>query len=337
MLESNRSLDSPALRPELFTTVGKHNPIVRVGIAEQAGEVTHFLPFVRTTGLAPLAGPVPICDYQALISAPGSQIDLRHFLRAIGVKGWTFDHLVGEPPGIAQVATVATHPSHRVVMPAGFEPYAAGLRSADRSMKHLRAAGKTLARDHGQPTFRLDSRNAQVLDAIFQWKEARFVDGATPPWIRAALHDLFLLRTAEFSGVLSTLECGEQLVAAHFGIRSGTTLYYWFPAFNIAFGKYRPGWLLLLNLLENMHALGCDTLDMGPGGEKYKSYFANASLPLSAGLLALPSVINFGRATFRSVDAAVRMNPLARRILRPAARIVRQVLGDRPQRPPSDG
>src|SRR5262249_12618687 len=128
----------------------------------------------------------------------------------------------------------------------------------------------------------------------------------------------------DFAGMLAALYVGDQLAAAHFGIRSDGTLYYWFPAFNPKFAKYSPGWLLIVFLLRHLREIGCDTLDFGPGSEKYKEYFANAAIPVRRGFVELPSVVNLGRATWRSINGLVRGSTTARFLLRPVINRVRR-------------
>ncbi|HEX8847935.1 MAG TPA: GNAT family N-acetyltransferase [Gemmatimonadaceae bacterium] len=322
-LASNALLSSPLLQPEIYRIIGRHYPRAMVAVADDAHGKA-FLPFARGLRLASFAESIPLCDYQTVVAPTGARIDLRALLRAAGLQTWTFDHLLANDALVGQTVTTYSEPSRRVVIPRGYEAYAQELKSAGKSGRNVRTKLNLLARDHGPLTFRMDSRDPRALHEVLEWKAARFEGGPAPAWIRRTLEDLLATREASLTGVLSTLHAGDSLVAAHFGVRSGTTLYYWFPGFNPGYGKYTPGWLLLLHMLQQLESLGCDMLDLGPGGENYKDYFSNSQVIVHRGHVELPTAVNFARATWRSVDRVVRTHPLSRAVLRPIARVLRR-------------
>ena len=194
-----------------------------------------------------------------------------------------------------------------------------------RSMRNTENKLRLLNRDHGEIRFVSNCTDNAVLSAIFDWKAQRFNSGKSiTPWVQNAVEALYGMRTADFSGMLSALYAGDRLVAAHFGIRSDSTLYYWFPAFNPEFGRYTPGWLLIYFLLENLSMMRCNVLDFGPGGEKYKEYFENSAISVHRGFVELPSILNLGRATWRQAHGMARGSRTARLLLRPVINIMRR-------------
>jgi CelD/BcsL family acetyltransferase involved in cellulose biosynthesis len=317
-------LQSPVLRPELFRIVGRHYPRAHVAVFRDEQGLAGFLPLDRHPVFGSMAGSIPICDYQDAVLRPGCTTSLPALLRAASVKTFQFEHLLVPPGPGPEASVVFTRYSKRIHIAPTYEDYLASLKANGKSMKNTTTKLRLLGRDHGQVVFSEDSRDAQILDTLLEWKAQRFNQGKpVDPWISRALHEIFETRTPDFTGVLGSLHAGGQLVAAHFGVKSGRVLYYWFPAFNTAFSKYTPGWLLVESLLRTASNLGCDTVDLGPGGEPYKDYFANVQIPVSGGHVELPGAINLARRTYRALRSGVRSNRAARSILRPLRQLLR--------------
>jgi CelD/BcsL family acetyltransferase involved in cellulose biosynthesis len=209
-------------------------------------------------------------------------------------------------------------------MREGFDSYLAETASMGKSMRKQKTNLRLLNRDHGKIRFVADSRDDAALSAIFDWKAQRFSAGKRTPWVESVIEALYATRTPDFSGILSTLYAGDRLAAAHFGVRSDRTLYYWFPAFNPEFGRYTPGWLLIYLLLQHLESIKCDILDFGPGGEKYKEYFANSAILVHRGYVELPSLLNLGRATWRYAHGVASGSKTARFFLRPVINAMRR-------------
>jgi CelD/BcsL family acetyltransferase involved in cellulose biosynthesis len=241
---------------------------------------------------------------------------------------WTFPSLIGPAEVVSQTTTLVSTVSRRVVMAQGFAGYLAEMSSLGKSIGkkggELPTKLRLLNRDHGEVRFVSDCRDNAVLAAIFDWKAQRFNAGKRTRWVESVVEALYGMRTADFSGVLSALYAGDRLVVAHFGVRSDRTLYSWFEAFNPEFGKYTPGRLLIYFLLQYLPAMECDVFDLGPGGEKFKEYFNNSTIPVHQGFVELPSMLNFGRATWRYTHGVARRSKAARFFLRPVINFMRR-------------
>src|SRR5207248_8103260 len=130
--------------------------------------------------------------------------------------------------------------------------------------------------------------------------------------------------TPRMAGVLSCLYADDELVAAHFGMRSGAVLHSWFPAYTPSLNRYSPGLVLLRMVLEAAPAHGVEVFDLGPGTESYKSRFANATLEVGAGWVAATRTSDLARRVSDRSWSAVLHSPLYRRAHR-----LRQRLGFR--------
>jgi CelD/BcsL family acetyltransferase involved in cellulose biosynthesis len=316
---------SPNLRPEVIRTIGQFNPRVFVGFEEGRDGASLFFPFERPTRLRSFAGPVAMCDYQAFIAPVGHPIVVSDLMQRWKLGTWTFENLIAPAEIVKQTTTLVSTVSRRVVMCEGFAGFLAEIAGMGKSMRKQKTNLRLLKRDHGEVRFVSNCRNDAVLSAIFDWKAQRFnVGRSVAPWVQSVVEALYNTRTADFSGMLSALYAGDRLVAAHFGIRSDKTLYYWFPAFNPEFGRYTPGGLLIYFLLQYLASIGCEVLDFGPGGEKYKEYFKNSTIPVHQGFVELPSILNLGRATWRYAQGAARGSRTARFFVRPVINFMRR-------------
>jgi CelD/BcsL family acetyltransferase involved in cellulose biosynthesis len=81
-------------------------------------------------------------------------------------------------------------------------------------------------------------------------------------------------------GHLSALFIGETIVSAHIGYTGRGSFYYILPAYDTAYARYRPGHLLLRELVDRSAQQGDETFDFGVGDEPYKQTWANHRLPL---------------------------------------------------------
>jgi CelD/BcsL family acetyltransferase involved in cellulose biosynthesis len=84
------------------------------------------------------------------------------------------------------------------------------------------------------------------------------------------LHRLLDAGGIEFGGMLSAIYAGPRLLAAHFGLRAGPVLHWWFPVYVAEFARLSPGWLLLRAIIDSATDLGLARIDLGRGDDEYK-------------------------------------------------------------------
>jgi CelD/BcsL family acetyltransferase involved in cellulose biosynthesis len=105
-------------------------------------------------------------------------------------------------------------------------------------------------------------------------------------WALALLDDLRRGSAEGCRGTLSALWAGDQLVAAHLGIRNQHVIHWWFTAYDASYEQYSPGAVLLLRLIEESARLGMRRLDLGRGKEEYKASFQSGAIALAEGAIA---------------------------------------------------
>jgi CelD/BcsL family acetyltransferase involved in cellulose biosynthesis len=316
--QSQPAFSSPCFRPELLTAVAASNPKVHVAVVEDSRYGVAFLPFERDR--FPVARPVFLTDYQALITPDPAAWDATAVLRACRLYAWDFSAMPAPRPRMKDARLIAAHRSPVMDLSRGYEAYRADLRARGNSLRNLENKARWLARDHGALRFVPRCRDRELLHRLLAWKAQRFTaNDSYPASVVRPLETILACDREVFEGVLSALFAGDRPVAAHLGMRSGTTFHYWFGAYDPELSRYAPGLILLDFLARHAGEFGTRTIDLGPGGEKYKEYFENASIELWSGSVARPYVAA-GRSALQLLGNAVRSSPALHRALRPVVR-----------------
>jgi CelD/BcsL family acetyltransferase involved in cellulose biosynthesis len=87
----------------------------------------------------------------------------------------------------------------------------------------------------------------------------------------------------DFGGLLTVLRAGNQPVALHLGLRSRTVWHYWTTAYEIAFARYSPGLVMLVEMIKSAESMGFKAIDLGKGDLRYKRRLRNFEVPLAEG------------------------------------------------------
>jgi CelD/BcsL family acetyltransferase involved in cellulose biosynthesis len=301
---------------------------VRVVVAETGGAITALLPLQR-----PGAGPArpvgwPAADFQGPILAAGTTVDPAALVAASGARSFAFDHLLDEPAGFAPYVEVR-RPSPYLEVTGGLEGYLgrAGKSGRDNMGQARRRANKA-GRELGPVRFEPCSTDPAVLDQVIELKRGQYratgaKDYFAGPGRRELLHHLLGIKDPEFGGILSTVRAGDRLLAAHFGLRSGPVLHWWFPVYDPELGGYAPGWILLRELTQAAPDLGFARIDLGRGEDEYKRRAMTGETLVCTGLVTTGSVRRELRRARVATETAVRSSPLMP-VLRGAVRRLRQ-------------
>lgn len=275
VMQLNAALGNPFLSPEFAVAVGRFRPGARVAVLSEGPTVTGFFPFEkRKLGVGVPIG-AGLTDCQGLVHAPGFEWDPRELLRGCGISVFQFDHLAQEQRPFGRYVT-ATAPSPVIDLADGFEAYQAKLMvKSPQFCRDVARRGRKLGREAGPLRFVVDSRDGAALRSLLAWKSDQYrrtgrADRFARPWITGLIEELLVTSGSHFSGLFSVLYAGDVAVAAHFGIRSGSVLAHWFPAYDTRFSKYSPGLIQHLRMIEDTAAIGISLIDMGKGAKRYK-------------------------------------------------------------------
>lgn len=324
---THRGLWSPFFSPEFTLAVGAARSDARVAVLSEAGETWGFFPFhVCRSGIGkPIGG--PISDYQGVIADPARVFDAGALLAACGLSTYDFNHLPSTQASLRRGALHVAASPH-IDVSAGYQAYVAeqSKKSKDHFKKFERRLRK-MERELGPVRLEVHDDSAAAWDTVVAMKNASYrrmgvgsiLDVA---WVARTLAEIRATRSAPFAGMLSTLYAGDRPVAAHFGMRSATTLHWWFNTYDHELRAYAPGLALLLLLAQRAPSEGLSIIDFGRGDEDYKLTFANGTTELCEGSIELPRSLP---GTLRLAQKA-GVRAMAQLPLGPYASLPRRVL-----------
>jgi CelD/BcsL family acetyltransferase involved in cellulose biosynthesis len=171
-------------------------------------------------------------------------------------------------------------------------------------------------REFGQMRFEFEDTTAGRLSELLRHKRAQYLRTGKGDWLaprgRQALIETLAQSNAEdCRGTLSTLWFGETWAAMHFGLRSLSTLHYWFPVYNPELSQFAPGRLLLRNIILSAAANGITVIDRGLGESQAKQDFPSDRQLFYSGAWHRPGLRSLTYRALQSVRWRV-MDPLTK-------------------------
>ena len=296
----NPELASPFYAPEFTLAVGAVRNDLSIAVIEAGQNNIAFFPFHRLSlGRGRPVG-YTLSDYHGLIAKPSFVIKLPELMKACGLYYFPFDHMPQSQLAFAPYA-IGMGRSPVMDIRGGIDAYHARLAQQQGvgTAGVVRDVGvrlRRMERGLGPIRFEPNSRDHAVFEELFRWKSAQCLskwkaraDPFAVGWIRDCLERVFAAQEREFSGILSALYAGDSLVAAHFGIQSGSVCHWWFPSYDSAFAYFSPGLALLHSLARAGSAMGVDLIDLGRGDHDYKLRFMTDAISLMEGFVCRPT------------------------------------------------
>lgn len=321
----NPMLDSPYFHPGFAGAVHASGRAVRVLVGHgPTGEVESLFPVHRDGAVLRPVG-WPGADFQGPILAPGAAYPVGALL-GDGVRALEFDHLLRTAAEFEPWIT-GSRPSPYVDTAGGLDGYLArASKSGKDNMGQARRRTAKAEREIGPVRFVADSLDEGDLARVIELKRAQYSatgarDYFAEPGRRELMTSLLRTRGTDFGGILSTLHAGDQLLAAHFGIRSGGVLHWWFPVYDPAYAGLAPGWMLLRELVTAAPRLGFTRIDLGRGDDEYKRRAKTGETPVCQGMVTRSSVRRALRAARESLVSAAKESPLGPQLRRVVRRI----------------
>lgn len=313
---SNPGLDSPYFHPGFTAAVAESRPGVRVIVGEDRhGVPASFLPVQVDKRIWRAAG-APAADFQGPVCASGVDFDIASALRASGASRYEFDHMRDGIPGL-EPWVLGQQPSPYLDVTGGIEGY---LERASRSgrdkVAEARRLSRKVEREHGTVRFVAQAADSALLDSVIAMKRRQYADTGSRDYFAdpqhvALMHRLLSHSDADFGGLLSAVYAGPHLLAAHFGLRAGPVLHWWFPVYDPAFGRFSPGWILLRAVTEAAPQLGLERIDLGRGVDDYKRRAMTGYQIVSQGAVIHGALRHQAVLGQRRIVAAVKSSRLA--------------------------
>lgn len=328
---SNPALDSPYFHPGFAAAVAATRSDVRVVVGEDVlGRVTSFLPVQFDKRACRPAG-FPAADFQGPICAPGARFDIAQAVSACGASAYQFDHLRDGIAGFERW-TFGRQPSPHIDTSEGMDGYLARASRGGRDkVAEARRLTRRALREHGSVRFVAESPDVALLDTVIALKRRQYAATGSPDYFARAEHvrllrRLLLARGTDFGGMLSAVYAGPNLLAAHFGLRAGPILHWWFPVYAPEFSRLSPGWLLLCSVIDAAPDLGLERIDLGRGVDEYKRRAMTGHQIVCQGAVIRNPLRRRAALARRTALTTLRSSPAAP-ALRRAARYARRQAG----------
>ena len=275
--------DSALLSPEFAHIVSNVRDDVRIIRINEGDALRAVMPVhLRPDGLARPLG-TPFADYSGPVLSSKLEHSLSDVLQMTGIAAfaspavpdpWSRVHC--RDAGMQDDETVYSH----VIRASGDN--ADSLLETQRAQhskrfKNVRRLRNQLEREAGPVRFEWGNPDAKALEALYQYKSEQFRQSGYVDLIHATKARELLDAVARGPyAFMTSLWIGENLISGHFGVRVGAAFHPWIAAFNPAFAHFSPGNILLLSVLEQIHAMDLRIYDLANGHDHYKKYFANA-------------------------------------------------------------
>jgi len=288
--QADPALDSPLFQPEFTQAVAAVRDDVEVAVLEEAGEFVGFFPFERSQGNVgrPVAG--SLADMQGIILRSNIELDAAQLIRACGLTTWQFDHLIASQR-LFQPYHAFIDDSPYINLSAGYDAYKTERRASGSSLiTQAERKGRKLAREVGPLRLEWNTDYPNTLSQLVAWKREQlqrrsFVDPYGADWVNGLLERICETQTDRFAGVLTALFAGEQMIAAHLGMRGDAVLSSWIPAYDHQLARYSPGLVLHVEMAKHAATIGIERIDLGRGYNDMKSGLASAAIPVAVGCI----------------------------------------------------
>ncbi len=312
------ALANPFLAPEYAIAVGDARPHARVAVLEDG----YFAFEAHRSGVGLPLG-AGLSDQQAVIGR--TNVQARELAARCGLHAQRFEHVPQRllPDGVQRVVR---YPSPVLDLSDGYAAFFEGRRRSSKSLvPTMMRKRRKLEREIGPVRFVFASDDRTVLRDIMRWKSERYAElGAWDRFAEAAtiaLVDRLHSTTAPgCSGTLSVLYAGDQVAAAHFGLRSELVLTSWFPTYNPALGGYSPGLLLHFLMAEAAADRGIVAFDLGAGEFGYKDVLSTTDEVLVRGWAFSATAAGIGRraatAPAHGIRTLTARSPRVRAVLK---------------------
>jgi CelD/BcsL family acetyltransferase involved in cellulose biosynthesis len=277
----NAHLRNPFFRPEFTLTVAAERDDVEVAIWEQSGEPVGFLPFERSGANVgrPIGSHINL--FQGAIARSDVDWSPREIVRAAGLRGWRFDHLLATQTAFTPFQC-AVADSPYLDLSQGFEHYRKSRgKSAANFISHIMQKDRKAGRELGDVRLEINRANRATLARLLSWKidqcrQRKRTCIYEVEWV-VRLHERLLdYSTDDFAGSLFSLYMGDRLASAFFCLRSGNVLQGSILGFDAELGPYAPGLVLLMRVAQAASSLGITRIDLGSGEDEYKHKLASA-------------------------------------------------------------
>ncbi|MFZ6707674.1 GNAT family N-acetyltransferase [Undibacterium sp. TC9W] len=296
----NSIYDSPYYSSAFTSIIANARDDTSILVVEDAGRIVAIWPFHALSSFSAVSIGDFLADYQGPVCEVSLDLRIADALRAMQCRYFSFNHMPSALGKFSQYAWIHSH-SHILDLTGGFDVYAQRLTEMrDASLlKKVATNERKLSKKFGELRFELQSSSDTDFAALIAGKRDQFQrtvgaehDIFRLDWVRQVMDEIRAANAPDFAGLLSTLYAGDTLIAAHFGMRSGKVMHYWFPWYHTDFAEHSPGLILLTQCARHAAQTGITTIDLGRGDQPYKLRFATGANQLCEGAVSSPAILS---------------------------------------------
>ena len=312
---ADSAVDNPSFCPEFMQLAASVRDDVEVAVLRDGAKPVGFFPFHRSPRNVGLPIGAVLTDMHGLVVADGVAWDPMQLIRGCNLAAWEFDHLVAsQQPFAPYIQCVEDSPY--MDLSDGYDAYIEDLRSrGSSSVKRARSKARKIEREVGPLRLEMVDPDPAAFDAVIRWKRQQIADWNcqdiySEPWVVEMLRAACQTRTDEFSGMVSSLYAGDELIAVLIGTRCRHVLSSWIPTLNPEFKKYSPGVLLHIELARQAVEEGVRRIDLGRGANQMKTSLRSGGIPLALGAVDRRPINRFIRHGWYKTRDLVYATPL---------------------------
>ncbi|HKT54998.1 MAG TPA: hypothetical protein VJP88_11150 [Caulobacteraceae bacterium] len=166
-------LASPFLSPRWALAVERvgegRRGRIQVCVLRDGGKAVGFF-VARVVGATAMPVGAPMCDYQALVAAPGVGVASKDLLDALGVQRLDFCHMLADRAPFAAYER-GQCASYQLDLSQGYDAYAAARREAGSGViKDIDKRRRKVEREVGPVTFVARSADDAAFEQLLAWK-----------------------------------------------------------------------------------------------------------------------------------------------------------------------
>lgn len=252
--------------------IGRSVPKAFVARLYDGDRVVGYFPFQRRgRTIQPLGA--PLTDYHGIIGEGDLEVDFKALLKAIGAQHLVFQGWVGPMNPKART----THHVRRIAdLSHGYDAWFETQKAEHHKFfKNIGRCTRNVDKDFGGFDFSWEMASSGIIEWIIdqkrlQYKRSGLHDVFTCGWTLTLLKTLAYYQDQGFGLRVGVFRHEGTLVAAEICLVKGDNLHFWFPAYAEAYGRYSPGILLSMRIMQHVEGLGVKRVDFGCGGEQYK-------------------------------------------------------------------
>lgn len=279
---------TPFLHPATTVIAASVVPTTAVAVITQGDRPVAFLPFERRGGHGfPVAHDVSNGD--GIVAEAGVELPMTAVVRGCGLRSLTWIHRDQLSSPLGQYDHYVA-PAAMVDLSAGREVYEQRVAEGSSILTQTARKRRKLQREQGAVTFELDGDHALTRELLLQKTDNIRTAGGQPDFDMAIARPLVEAFGGQSPGtgltsLLSVLSAGGEVIAMNWGIAAGGRFVSCIPAYDAPMGRYSPGQILHVAMIQALAGTDVELVDLGLGVDQTKQRLMTHTTPMAGGVV----------------------------------------------------